>query len=142
MTMPVPNDIAEALDRFARQLGLAGLSLDDTNRASIDVGEFKVTYLYEQSPFDRLSTLVDVGPAPHKEDSAGLKALLELGFFTWSQNWMTIGIDPAGARVIGRSSLLAASITSERIHAHFQQMIACADSLRSAISVGGAKATP
>jgi hypothetical protein len=85
-------------------MGMADLQLDDGGRLTLVFDELPITFVYESEPVELLWLMGDLG-AIDEEDPQVLQALLQFGFFTWSANRMTIGVDEQNYHAIGYTSI-------------------------------------
>lgn len=98
------NYVTEVLHELGATMGMGPLELDDTNRLSLVFDGVLVTFSYTADPVELLWIYVDLGDVPAGNIRIP-REMLKVGFECWANNVMTIGLDDAGNKAIGYSSI-------------------------------------
>ena len=114
--------VEQVISEFATSIDLPACSFDQSNRLSLTFDEYLVTFSYHSQPFENLSVHVDLGDIP-AQGRAHLLALLELNGQSWMSGVMTIGLNPAGDRIIGMTLMPVSALNRQLLTDTLQNML-------------------
>jgi hypothetical protein len=127
--------VEQVLQELAAEAGLASLSLDESDRASLLLDQIRVTFAYSAEPMELLWIWVDLGEIP-TEGAAAPECLLRLGLMTWAASVMTIGLDEQGRRALGFTPIAVAMLDLARLKEALTRLLAAARPIRERLAAG------
>jgi Tir chaperone protein (CesT) family len=127
--------VGQVLQELAAEAGLASLSLDASDRASLLFDDIPVTFAYTAEPMELLWIWVDLGEIP-ADGAAAPECLLRLGLMSWAASVMTIGLDEQGRRALGFTSIAVAMLDLARLKEVLARLLAAARPIRERLAAG------
>jgi len=126
--------VAGIVSELGAAIGLPDLALDETGRVSLLLDGVPLTLTYETDPLELLWLLVDLGEVD-TERAGPLRALLQMGFLTWSANRLTIGLTDDG-RVVGHTVVPVVNLDRFLLEEVLRHVLETAKAVRERVARG------
>lgn len=126
---------------LCERMGLGERTLNDKGRLALRFNDAAVVLSYRTEPVELLWIHVELGEVP-QEGSAALNFLMRIGFDSWGQNRMTIGLDKAGRNAWGYTCIPLIELSYNRLEQVLSGLLEVAMPVRERIAQRDFKLPP
>lgn len=129
------NHVERILGELGAEMGMAELSLDDSDRLSLLFDGSRVTFLYGAEPMELLWLYVDLGPVPDEGNEAP-EFLLKAALIGFTENRMTVGLDARTNHALAHTVIPVALLERPLLKRVLSQLLEASKPIAARIAEG------